>query len=315
MLPEHAQLCSTPSFTLAHFEEFLGRRAVSSATDRSLIPDVLRSEESSISLTKFGHLLGFTEHLPGGYNPYTLVEDHSARVFQLVKTRGTSARSERLPRGTGSPLTYEMEGMTMTPGVQNRLRKPRRRPILYCDPYFYHATNCSAECTCQFDIEEMINRSKSKLPPNQLLPLIPVRAHYIDTCLDPLNLNIIQFFHELRTVRDFASASNWPWLLDLCCTPTKSPFPNGVSQQDTFKDTFNMRAFRRLVQEMTQVAAGSRAGTLFPFLTRRSVGLTRGYCAAGDRVFLVEGVEHPLLLRHVRAKGYRVVCKVLSSSY
>jgi hypothetical protein len=106
-----------------------------------------------------------------------------------------------------------------------------------------------------------------------------------------------------------------PWLLELCCTSVKLPFPNGVSQQDAFKDTFDMKLFRSLMREMTQVAARSRTDTLLLFLTERSIGLNSGHYTVGDQVF-IEGVDHPFLLRQVRAKEYRIVgnCYIRATS-
>jgi hypothetical protein len=145
-----------------------------------------------------------------------------------------------------------------------------------------------------------VRRLPDPLPAHQIIPRLSVRAHLIDICRGENGRTLSEFpsSAEIFTSR-LLRAPSWYWLVNIFRKPVADP------TQITYH-RLDMEAFSR---DMRRIRKSSTAGEQVFFPTYYSAGLSDCKFLAGDAVFAIDGVQHPMLLRQVCPGVYRIVGK------
>jgi hypothetical protein len=147
-------------------------------------------------------------------------------------------------------------------------------------------TTCALQCN-DSSLVSTFEGLNLPIPATQILPRLRVQAYPIDKCTESTDQNLPDFLDELQIRENAHKLTLNPSLTHGLCA---------YDLEDFATDLWYARRgdMRELVEYIV-------------FRTWHSVGFTLGHCLPGDIVAAIDGCTHPLILRGIGYRSFRIV--------
>lgn len=235
--------------------------------------------------------------LPAGSN------DLSASTFGMAQLRAFLSDKFSARDALATPPLHRAVWAVHDAWLPNVVVVCKSRPCSQSTAYKWsiqhHSSVCDGFCESQYDVQyrhpkrTRVERIETTLPAHQVLPRMRVRAHFLDISYGThQDQTVGQLILDMDACLDSLESTRWAYLAD------------------SFHDSHNNKS-EAIAQVIGFFALEDtrEARRAYIFRTESSVGSTHCHSMHGDTVVVVDGCQHPLLLRKIDEGEYRVVGK------